>query len=266
MRRDFNYLFDQLGTEARIRFESICYDIYEAEFLDDDVHCVRVTQGDGGIDIFVNHEDGDYTVFQCKFFLKEIGDSQKNQIRESYKKVIETKGTQITKWVLCVPCTLSFNEHEWWDNWKKERKEKFEEVHGRKIKIKLHDNDKLLKLIKKHGLYDEVFDTVRIDQEFVHDLVKQDDMKVVHDRLYELISEIADGSYLNEWVILKIEQLLDLQAHYFFAKSTLINDLSELSSLISSFSINNVVRDTTAKEEIDKIRKRIVDEYKNLFF
>lgn len=114
------------------------------------MHRVRVTQGDGGIDVYIDQPNGKYTIVQCKYFLKQIGDSQKTQIRESFTTAIENYKEVLGEWILCIPTDLSSKEHIWWQKWKKKQEEEFS------VSIKLHDESKLMKLIKKLGLYEEI--------------------------------------------------------------------------------------------------------------
>lgn len=53
MERDFRYLRDQHDEAgAREIFEKICTELLQAQF-ESEAHNIRVTQGDGGIDILV---------------------------------------------------------------------------------------------------------------------------------------------------------------------------------------------------------------------
>ncbi|MBE1553356.1 hypothetical protein [Sporosarcina limicola] len=62
MERDFEWLWENLKEGARQKFEDVCCDVYSSEFPDADVHKVAVTQGDGGIDIYIDEENGKYPV------------------------------------------------------------------------------------------------------------------------------------------------------------------------------------------------------------
>ncbi len=55
---------------------------------------------------------------------------------------------------------LSTEEHSWWKKWKEKQKDEG-------VSIKLHDESKLMRLIRKHNLYEEYFNTVRVDQNFI---------------------------------------------------------------------------------------------------
>ena len=122
MERDFRYLRDKYGDAgAREIFEKICSELLYSCF-GEDTHNIRVSQGDGGIDILV----GDFTKpienYQCKFFLDGIGDSQKQQIRESFESALESEEYKMKKWILCVPCCLSAKEFKWWSTWSAQKK------------------------------------------------------------------------------------------------------------------------------------------------
>jgi hypothetical protein len=80
---------------------------------------VRTVQGDGGIDVYL----GDFTdpsgidVYQAKYF-KEIGKSQKGQIRDSYTRIQGSPEFKAKSWTLCLPINMSAEETEWFEGWK----------------------------------------------------------------------------------------------------------------------------------------------------
>lgn len=83
---------------------------------------IRAEPGDWGIDTFVGQLSGGTTsVWQSKYFVDGIGDSQKKQIRESFKSVLdaaEKHGFQISSWTLALPLDMSPSATKWWDGWK----------------------------------------------------------------------------------------------------------------------------------------------------
>ena len=88
MEYDFKYLVTKYGLAgAREKFEKICIEVFQEEFgpLAKEV---AVSQGDDGIDVLVGDLDDRPSIYQCKFFIDGIGDSQKQQIRESFRKVV----------------------------------------------------------------------------------------------------------------------------------------------------------------------------------
>ena len=151
MERDFRYLRDKYTDEgARSVFEDICTQLFQAKFKN--AYPVRVTQGDGGIDIFVGDFNGEIDVYQCKYFIDGINDSQKAQIRDSYTTAKESNKYKVKNWYLCVPCTLSIKEFTWWSGWKSRKQT------SDGIPIGLYDGSYLLGQLKKYDIYKSAFD------------------------------------------------------------------------------------------------------------
>lgn len=62
---------------ARAKFEEICSTLFKNIYINKYVKTVRLSQGDGGIDIFIGEIGNEpIEVIQCKFF-PEFGESQK---------------------------------------------------------------------------------------------------------------------------------------------------------------------------------------------
>lgn len=79
---------------------------------------IRADPGDWGIDVFVGSLVERISIWQSKFFYDKIGDSQKGQIRESFKSAManaKSQGYLVEAWTLCVACELSAPERKWWD-------------------------------------------------------------------------------------------------------------------------------------------------------
>ncbi|TDM25433.1 hypothetical protein ETH99_09815 [Macrococcoides caseolyticum] len=262
MERDFGWLWENLKEGARQKFEDICYDVYSSEFSNADVHKVAVTQGDGGIDIYIEEENSTYTIIQCKYFLNRLNDNRKNQIRESFKTA-STKN-EMDNWILCIPMDLSYEEHNWWKTWKKRQNDL-------DITIKLHDGSKLMKLIKKQGLYEEYFNTVRIDQDFIKEAANTGEKAKIHERLYKLISTISTLDCDLFEIVCAVDTLGDLKAHKFFKGNDLLFYLDQLSILYSYHaegpnSYGKRLKDPLLIEQEIDLRRKIIDEYSRLDF
>lgn len=105
---------------ARTAFERACEMIIGWKRRPETVRGIRVQQGDGGIDVYV----GDFgntpiDVYQCKYFIHGIDDSQKQQIRNSYKTAVSSADFKVNKWYLCLPVNLSIPETTWFEGWSK---------------------------------------------------------------------------------------------------------------------------------------------------
>ncbi|MGN7986238.1 NACHT domain-containing protein [Pedobacter sp. 22226] len=141
---------------ARERFEEICATMIKRRFRESNVKTVRVTQGDGGIDIFIGDMGiSPIEVFQCKFFLNGIESSQKQQIRESFRTVMESGDYKCAKWILCIPEEMSKAEHLWWSEWRQKQINDYQLDNGF---IALIDGPDIIDSLKEYGLYEEVFD------------------------------------------------------------------------------------------------------------
>ena len=103
---------------ARETFEDVVAQIVNGEYPD--VGKVRVVKGDGGIDAYVGDiaDISGIDVYQCKFFPYGLDDSQKGQIRESFKRCRDNKEFSIKSWTLCLPVDLSVDEKKWFEEWK----------------------------------------------------------------------------------------------------------------------------------------------------
>ena len=84
---------------------------------------IRPCPGDWGIDVIVGELTiGACLIWQAKYFPNGVRDSQKAQIRDSFEQVVKKskeKKFHITRWYLCIPCSLSGPETVWWEKWKK---------------------------------------------------------------------------------------------------------------------------------------------------
>ena len=254
MERSFDWLWDKYKEGARDKFEEVCYKIYKNEHPSAEVKRVRVNQGDGGIDVYIDYGDR-YIVAQCKFFRYEVGKSQKDQIISSFKSVDKD---DLNEWVLCIPIIMDNKEASWWRKWKKRNEEEFG------IAIKLHDEDDLIDLLKKHDLYDEYFETVRLDKNFFSNNAKDNEKAKMRELLFpvmNLISQAENGITLIE----EIDAVQPLNNHKFFEQSGLIVLLGNLSEYISHWNnrYNNEKPDNY-EEVIYKLRTQIVEEYQKL--
>ena len=117
---------------ARDVFEKVMDALLRAENPDEEVHIVKASRGDGGIDVYVYYEDG-IDIYQCKFFMGTLNSSRWNQIKESFKKAMVPKGVKILRWFLCMPREMQKEDIEEWDSFKKEKEKEFPDVKLRYI-------------------------------------------------------------------------------------------------------------------------------------
>jgi hypothetical protein len=162
---------------AREQFEDLASQLVLS--VDPRADKVREKQGDGGIDVYIGDmsaPDG-IDVYQCKFFAHGIGESQKQQIRESFKRCQESKRFTMKKWTLCLPVELSFDEKEWFAGWKNRQASTgvvIEEPWGA---VKL---EQLLYQDKNKGLKEAFFKEEHLTQ-----------IREMHGMMQELIASLA---------------------------------------------------------------------------
>lgn len=116
---DLQLIYGAAG--ARDKFEDLAVHLIRSERPD--AERVRIVRGDGGIDAHDGSlaDPAGVDVFQVKFFPTGIGDSQKNQIRDSFNTARDSKKFKAKSWTLCVPVDLSIGEKEWFDGWKQKQ-------------------------------------------------------------------------------------------------------------------------------------------------
>ena len=152
MEWDFRYLQGKYGDAgARAKFEEICLALITKEYPDLSVHTIRPEQGDGGIDILIGDFSEPIHVFQCKFFLGKIGDSQKEQIRKSFRTARENPNFTMKQWTLLIPVDLSQKEMLWWSEWKEPKE-------SPDLAIDYLGQSELIARLREHELYNTYFD------------------------------------------------------------------------------------------------------------
>jgi hypothetical protein len=113
--------FEQLVwvvTEPRQAFEDVV-----AEILISSGRArrrINSSGGDGGVDVCFGPfgKDGAVGVYQAKYFPKSRWtDSQKHQIRESYKTARRCPEFNLSSWYLCVPSRPAKEDVRWFDEW-----------------------------------------------------------------------------------------------------------------------------------------------------
>lgn len=133
---------------ARARFENLVAQALSTVYPG--THQIRPTQGDRGIDsfrgtlVFSSDTEADpLIIYQCKYFPDRINASRRSQIKDSFLRVRHSY-PHLNTWVLCVPCKLSNDEAEWWQEFQREA--------GAGLQMELYDENKLLELLRKAGL------------------------------------------------------------------------------------------------------------------
>ena len=137
------------GGEAGARnvFEDVMEELLRAENPGKEVHLVKASQGDGGIDVYVHQENG-IDVYQCKFFMGSMNPSRWTQIKNSFNRAIEffdsdeAEGVKMLRWCLCMPREMQKEDISKWDLFCKDRE-------SNKIPISYIDGNEIIQRMKK---------------------------------------------------------------------------------------------------------------------
>jgi hypothetical protein len=152
--KDFKSLYSNISG-AREAFANACETVFRKKYQGNNVQQVSVKHGDGGIDIFVGNLGQDaIDVFQCKYFVDELAQAQKNQIQNSFKTAINSKEYKMESWTLCLPRILNLDELKWWGGWKKARETQFNLPNDF---IRFINGNALIDLMKENKVYDSIF-------------------------------------------------------------------------------------------------------------
>jgi hypothetical protein len=79
---------------------------------------------DWGIDTYMGSLEGLIAAWQSKFFPKWEGETQRGQVRKSFKELMDKareKGFKVERWTLCIPCILPPDEQKWLDTWRRKQ-------------------------------------------------------------------------------------------------------------------------------------------------
>lgn len=114
---NFQFLWGKAG--AREKFEDMVSQLIHVEMPDS--QRVRICLGDGGLDSIVGNltDPAGIDVYQVKYFPDRLGESQKQQIRESFRTVRESEKFKVKSWTLCLPIDMSVDEIRWFEGWSK---------------------------------------------------------------------------------------------------------------------------------------------------
>ncbi|UEQ75914.1 ATP-binding protein [Chryseobacterium arthrosphaerae] len=242
--------FDE--ASARTKFENICEGLFRKLNPKKTVRTVRVNQGDGGIDIFIGEIGIEpIDVIQCKFFVSGIGDSQKNQIRESFKTAMFSQEYEVKSWTLCIINTLDLQQNKWWTSWKNKNEETYQLSNDF---ISLKEGNELIDLLKEYNLYNQSFeleDSIKIKE--IHEVLVKGDSQIdiesiLKNTSYALLQVRnyiedktsahivrAEVTSIYNWIIQDIplnqKNVLVLKGEKGLGKSAILKDLYERLSL-----------------------------------
>lgn len=255
MERKFNYLAEMYKEEgARFKFEDICADIISNIYKFQGVYKVRISRGDGGVDVFHGDIDKSVEVYQCKYFLGKLDQSRKQQIKKSFNTAKNRLGHKMKTWTLCISCDLSLEEYEWWRKFVNENK-----IYCSNIDLKTEEN--LLNLMKEFNIYDKYFNTVTIDKDFFYSKKSPSRLQEINENFSPIINYISKVQYYtNLQNIDYIEKIINkYKGDYLFINNSIIDNLECLTYLISFNS--GFIKEKEQEEKYKEIAIEILKEY-----
>lgn len=88
---DFKKFVERWTVEgARKYFEQFVFEFLRIKYdFHSSIKQVREAPGDWGIDVIRGNFNDQNIIWQCKFFLDKIGQTQKGEIRKSYESVLK---------------------------------------------------------------------------------------------------------------------------------------------------------------------------------
>jgi hypothetical protein len=150
--KDFKSMYREAG--ARDAFEKACLSIIESKFKN--AHTVKAGyKGDGGIDVYVGSLGQEpIDVYQCKYFLDSLNDSQKQQIKNSLVRAVTYSGYKLKEWYLCLPKDLTQNEIIWFNSLKQDIQSKY---NLQSTIIDFKEGTTLINYAKQQKVYIQIF-------------------------------------------------------------------------------------------------------------
>ena len=137
---------------ARQKFQELIGSLIQIKYQS--AHSIRPFPGDWGIDVYVGELTNACFIWQVKYFPDGLSEARKGEIRESFNQIMAKAAEQhfiVNIWTLCIPCSLSTEETQWWEKWSKKQTEKFG------VPIRLMDENILraeLEIPENHHLVD----------------------------------------------------------------------------------------------------------------
>lgn len=140
MKNAFEQLDDRVPGAAQC-FEEVVSTILRATVPD--AKRVRVHRGDNGVDTFTGTwgDAGELDVYQIKYFVRQWGNSQKQQIKNSYGTAAKSENYNLRKWYLIVPTDLTASDFKWFDEWRQGLPHEVEVINGAALSDRLRRSE-----------------------------------------------------------------------------------------------------------------------------
>ncbi len=110
-------LYQRLKEMDPDTFQRFCAQLLKERHPGQEIRHVEGASGDEGLDVFAGELSGKAAIWQCKAFRNGVGESQKEQIRESLRTAL--KHFSPSYWILCLSVDLETKTSRWFENLKK---------------------------------------------------------------------------------------------------------------------------------------------------
>jgi len=248
---EFKQKYDNEQT-LREAFTTLCVELLERHFPGKEIDAVNKS-------LSSNLADKSKVIHFSRFYLDELSNSRKGQIRKSFSDTLinyENNQNKIFAWALCVP--LIFNEEEqiWFYNWREKMIEQYQ------INILLFDGEFIVETLKKYDLFEKWFaDETITENENINEIenISDNNFDNQNDIVESEENNIAEDENLEE------DKNLDI-----LIENQLIENHEESEHLIENNNeqeqtIENKNEESTENNEINHtINQEFIDEGKKL--
>jgi hypothetical protein len=104
-------------------FANLVFDLFELKYKN--AQETWYVSSDSGIDALARVlPTGSCIIWQAKYFPNGLGNVQRQQIKQSFQKILdesEARHFKVDVWCLCLAHDLTVSEFQWWENWRKEK-------------------------------------------------------------------------------------------------------------------------------------------------
>jgi hypothetical protein len=159
-------LVQRIKELDQITFQQLCFQLMSERFPTAKVRYPEGVAGDEGVDLFQGDLTIGPTVWQCKAFqVTLIGDSQKQQIRDSLRDAIKNIGPKV--WILCLNMNLDMKGARWFNRLQESYKSR-----GIKVADPFEGLDVARELMFRRTLRNHYFPGLTLDVSELKALVK----------------------------------------------------------------------------------------------